>query len=208
MGALTLIRLDAILELISFFICAAISAGFIRAHLKLKVGVFLWLGAGFGLMAGAMLARSLYIILTLTVERGFARPLQPLLQLYSIELFYSIIRVSAYVLFIVAYLIPLVRERVELGLGAVPPLLVIYNSTFEIISAALLLYVVIVTSVNWYVRRSAGSSLIAAGFWALILSHVAFFLTPLSLLLYFLGHGLQLTALILLALGTVEAGRG
>lgn len=205
LGALTLIRLDAILELISFFICAAISVGFIRAHLKLRVGTFLWLGTGFGLMAGAMLARSLYIILAVTVERGFGRPLQPLLQLYSIELLYSVIRVSAYVLFIIAYLTPLVRERVELG--AIPPLLIVYNSTFEIISVALLIYVVIITTVNWFVRRSAGSSLIAAGFWALALSHVAFFLTPLSLLLYFVGHGLQLSALILLALGTLEAGR-
>ncbi|MEN3047387.1 MAG: hypothetical protein ABDH63_01205 [Candidatus Caldarchaeales archaeon] len=206
LGALALLRLDAILELISFFICAAISAGFVRAHLRLRAGVFLWLGAGFGLMAGAMLARSLFIILAISAERGFGRPFQQLLQLYQVELFYSAVRVTAYVLFIVAYVIPLVRARVELG--AVPPMTIVYNATFEIISAGLLVYVVVVTTVNWYAKRSAGSSLIAAGFWALMLSHVAFFLTPLSIMYYLLGHGLQLSALALIALGTLEAGRG
>ena len=56
---LNVIRIDVVLELISFAICIFISLSFLRAHLRLGSSTFVLLSAGFGLMGGAMLVRAI-----------------------------------------------------------------------------------------------------------------------------------------------------
>ncbi|MFZ8858052.1 MAG: hypothetical protein ACO2O1_07425 [Candidatus Caldarchaeales archaeon] len=58
---LNVIRIDVVLELISFAICIFISLSFLRAHLRLGSSTFVLLSAGFGLMGGAMLVRAITI---------------------------------------------------------------------------------------------------------------------------------------------------
>jgi hypothetical protein len=62
---LNVIRIDVVLELISFAICIFISLSFLRAHLRLGSSTFVLLSAGFGLMGGAMLVRAITIGATL-----------------------------------------------------------------------------------------------------------------------------------------------
>jgi hypothetical protein len=75
-------------------------------------------------------------------------------------------------------------------------------------SVVVLAYVVIASTVNWMRTGSKGSGSVAAGFWALLASHLLFALTPLNFLLYFAGHAAQLLSLLLILWGSLEAMRG
>ncbi|MCS7142653.1 MAG: hypothetical protein NZ920_02495 [Aigarchaeota archaeon] len=203
---LTLIRVDVLFELACFAISLLVSIGFIRAHLKIGSETFLLLGTGFSIMAGAMLVRSIYILAALASVREPLRFGHMLVQLPSIETIYSVIRLTAYVLFIIAYLLPQLRRPSSFAMML--PTLTLYNPTFELTAAVLLVYIVVMTTVNWSYTRSMGSGEIALGFWALMISHITTFMTIVNFVFYFIGHVTQLIGLILIVIGTWEASRG
>ncbi len=205
---LNVIRIDVVLELLSFAICVFISLSFLRAHLRLGSSTFALLSAGFGLMGGAMLVRALIIGAALfgLFGRDLSRSLAP--YIFQVELFYSLVRVAAYLTFVMAYVLHS-ASRKEVQAVLIPPAaLLIYNPAFELMSVVVLAYVVIASTVNWRRTGSKGSGSVAAGFWALLLSHLLFALTPLSILLYFAGHAAQLLSLLLVLWGALEAMRG
>ena len=99
---LNVIRIDVVLELISFAICIFISLSFLRAHLRLGSSTFVLLSAGFGLMGGAMLVRAITIGAALFgfFGRDLSRSLAP--YLFQVELLYSFVRLAAYLVFVLA----------------------------------------------------------------------------------------------------------
>jgi hypothetical protein len=205
---LNVIRIDVVLELISFAICTFISLSFLRAHLRLGSSTFVLLSAGFGLMGRAMLVRAITIGAALFgfFGRDLSRSLAP--YLFQVELLYSFVRLAAYLVFVLAYVLrPASRSGVQAAVVP-PPLLLIYNPAFELMSVVVLAYVVIASTVNWMRTGSKGSGSVAGGFWALLASHLLFALTPLSFLLYFAGHAAQLLSLLLILWGSLEAMRG
>ncbi len=205
---LNVIRADVVLELVSFAICVFISLSFLRAHLRLGSSVFALLSAGFGLMGGAMLVRALTIGAALfgLFGRDLSRSLGP--YLFQVELLYSFVRVAAYLVFVMAYVLHPASRR-EVQAAVVPPaVLLIYNPAFELMSVAVLAYVVVASTVNWMRTGSKGSGSVASGFWVLLVSHLLFALTPLSISLYFAGHAAQLLSLLLILWGALEAMRG
>ncbi|MEM0376079.1 MAG: hypothetical protein QXO17_05695 [Nitrososphaerota archaeon] len=204
----SVIRIDVVLELISFAICAFISLSFLRAHLNLGSRVFAMLSAGFGLMGGAMLVRALIVGASLFgfFGRDLSRTLMP--YLFQVELLYSFVRLTAYLLFVLAYVLyQAPRASAELAVVP-PPVLLIYNPAFELMSVVLLAYVVAASTGNWRRTNSRGSGSVALGFWALLASHLLFALTPLNFILYFAGHAVQLLSLLLILFGALEAMRG
>lgn len=206
LGILPLLRIDLVFEAVSLVIGLFIAVQSFRAYRVLGSRGFLLLGVGFALMSAAMLFRVAVIGFMVAVAGPLSRPpLQPLLGLVAVEVVYSVLRVVAYIIFIAAYALPRLRppEAVQL---LFPLLLTIYNPLFEVISAGLLVYLVVETAHNWVSGRPRGSGSIFTGFLALLLSHILFFLTPLNLLYYILGHAAQLVALTMILIGTYEAG--
>ena len=205
---LNIIRIDVVLELLSFAICVFISLSFLRAYLRLGSSAFALLSAGFGLMGGAMLVRALTIGAAFfgLFGRDIGRSLTP--YLFQVELLYSVVRVTAYLFFVLAYVLhPAFRREVQAAVLP-PAVLLIYNPAFELMSVVVLAYVVAASTYNWVRSGSKGSVSVAAGFWALLLSHLLFALTPLNVLLYFAGHAAQLLSLLLILWGALEAMRG
>ncbi|GBC71397.1 hypothetical protein HRbin02_01178 [Candidatus Calditenuaceae archaeon HR02] len=206
LGIFSLLRIDVVFEAVSLVIGLFIAVQSFRAYRVLGSWGFFLLGVGFAFMSVAMLFRVAVIGFIVTVAGPISRPpLQPLLGLVTVEVVYSVIRVVAYVIFIAAYALPRLRTPQAVQL-LYPLLLTIYNPLFEIISAGLLVYLVVETAHNWVSGRPRGSGSIFAGFLALLLSHILFFLTPLNLLYYILGHAAQLVALTMILIGTYEAG--
>ncbi len=161
---LNVIRIDVVLELISFAICTFISLSFLRAHLRLGSRTFVLLSAGFGLMGGAMLVRAITIGAALFgfFGRDLSRSLAP--YLFQVELLYSFVRLAAYLVFVLAYVFrPASRSGVQAAVVP-PPLLLIYNPAFELMSVVVLAYVVIASTVNWMRTGSKGSGSVAGGF--------------------------------------------
>lgn len=204
-GLLQLLRLDVVFETISMILGVVIAVQSLRAHRVLRSSSFLLLGVGFTLMCVAMLVRVAVVGLFVTAPPMGRQFALPFFGLVTAELVYSAIRIVAYVVFLAAY----AASRLGVGrelMAAFPILLTIYNPIFELVSAALLVYVVIETAHNWAAGRPRGSGVIFAGFLALLLSHILFFLTPLGTLYYLLGHAAQLSSLTMILLGTHEAG--
>lgn len=206
LGILSLLRIDVIFEAVSLVIGLFIAAQSFRAYRVLGSKGFLLLGVGFALMSAAMLFRVAVIGFVVAVAGPMGRPpLQPFLGLVTVEVIYSVVRVVAYIIFIAAYALPRLRPPQAMQI-LYPLLLTIYNPLFEVVSAGLLVYLVVETAHNWASGRPRGSGRIFIGFLTLLLSHILFFLTPLNLLYYILGHTAQLIALTMILLGTYEAG--
>ncbi|MCS7145321.1 MAG: hypothetical protein RMJ28_06890 [Nitrososphaerota archaeon] len=206
MGLLPLLRVEVVFEAISLVLGLVIAVQSLRAHRVLASGSFLLLGVGFVLMSAAMLFRVSVVGLVVAAAPPMGRPLPyPVLGLFTVEVIYSVIRVVAYTVFVAAYAVSRLRAAPTAQL-VFPLLLTIYNPLFEIVSAALLLYVVVETAYNWLGGRPRGSGEIFAGFLTLLVSHILFFITPLGPLFYMLGHVAQLVALTMILLGTHEAG--
>jgi len=199
-----LLRIEVVFEAISLVISLFIAAQLFRAYRALGSRGILLLGAGFTLMSAAMLFRVVAVGLSLAAPSEGWRLVPWLTGLIKIEVVYSIVRVAAYVVFIAAYASP--RLMASRGVQAAAPLLLVYNPIFELVSAALLVYVVIENAHNWLAGSPRGSAEIFAGFLILLLSHVSTLLAPLGPVFYMLGHALQLSALTSILLGAYEAG--
>ncbi|MEM0482327.1 MAG: hypothetical protein QXM16_05525 [Nitrososphaerota archaeon] len=206
LSILSLLRIDVVFEAVSLVIGLFVAVQSFRAYRVLGSRGFLLLGVGFAFMSAAMLFRVAVVGFVVAVAGPLGRPiLYPVLGLITVEVIYSVVRLVAYLIFIAAYAAS--RLRPTQAVQALSPLLLtIYNPLFEIISAGLLVYVVVETAHNWASGRPRGSGGIFTGFLALLLSHVFFFLTPLNVLYYILGHAAQLVALTMILLGTYEAG--
>lgn len=205
-GILSLLRIEVVFEAISLVIGLIVAVQSFRAYRTLGSSSFLLLGVGFVLMSAAMLFRVSVVGLVVAAARPMGGPpLYPLLNLVAAEVIYSAVRVASYAVFVVAYAVS--RLRPAQTLAAVFPLLLpIYNPFFELVSAALLLYVVVETAYNWVSGKPRGAGEIFIGFLMLLVSHVLFFLTPLGAVFYILGHVAQLMGLTMILLGAYEAG--
>lgn len=192
----SIIRLDILFETISFTISLVISVVALAGGRKTGSRSLTLLSFGFFLMAAAMLLR--VVLTTWALSMPFPRPpalrFLPILILQTQELVYSVIRISAYAVFLYLYsAYSATKAQTSPGLIAVAPSL-IYNPLFEAVSAVIIFIVVL----QLIKARNAGESpYVLYGFILLMLSHVLFLALPLWLIFYFVAQFLQFVALSL-----------
>jgi hypothetical protein len=197
-----ILRVDVLLEMASAVFSLIISLLALDASRRIGSRTLLQLGAGFLLMAIAMLSRSLSVagLLSSTFAGEIPR-LTFLTQLFLLEIIYSVIRIAGYIIFI--YLYASTMGSAEKKATEAFPAIAIYNPVFELASAILLTFVVYRTAVNWMHAKRPFSWVVFLGFTLLMSSHILFLLTNQSFTYYLAGHFTQLASLALFLLAVI-----
>ncbi|MDW7978626.1 MAG: hypothetical protein RMH74_07465 [Candidatus Caldarchaeum sp.] len=189
----SIVRLDILFESISLILSLSIGSVSFFAWRRLGARTLLLFALGFFLMAAAMLIRVVVVSLAFS-PFFFSPPLRslPFLVLQLQETVYSLIRLLSYIIFLYLYAAhPLKKSQ---GVALLAPVSLIYNPFFEAVSAMILGFVVFqLATTSKEVRPSYGT----AAFSLLLISHVLFIATPLSLNFYILAHFVQMLSLIL-----------
>ncbi|MEM4280891.1 MAG: hypothetical protein QW470_00745 [Candidatus Caldarchaeum sp.] len=187
----TLLRLDILFEAVSFVFSVIIASIAFLAWRRVGARSLFLFSLGFYLMAAAMIARVILVSWAFTASIP-TPPLRllPLLVLQVQEFVYSVVRLSAYVVFLYLYAAyPLKKTS---GAALLAPVSLIYNPLFEALSAVMLMFVVYQLL---KVSDENRSNYVLIAFTLLLVSHLLFFLTPLSLLLYLVAHFVQMVSL-------------
>lgn len=193
------LRIDVLLEFLAAVLGLTISLLSLEASRRLGSRTLLYLGLGFLLMALAMLSRT--IAVTALLSAGSLPEIGRLgiiSQLITLELLYSVIRISSYIVFIYLYVTTPPAPRSIPALAAI-----IFNPSFELVSAILLLPVVYRTGQNSLGGDNPFAWTVFTGFALLLASHLAFLFSGQSFTFYLAGHLLQLLALSLFFLALV-----
>ncbi|MEM1955270.1 MAG: hypothetical protein QXN44_00880 [Candidatus Caldarchaeum sp.] len=192
-----IVRLDIIFEAVSFIFSLAISSVALLAWRKLRSRTLLLFALGFFLMAAAMLLR--VVLVSLAFSSASSPPYFRHLFFLTLQLqetIYSLIRLVSYIVFLYLYAAyPLKKDG---GLYLLTPASLIYNPFFEAVSATILAFIVyqLVTTTR---DKQAGYG--TAGFIFLLISHLLFIATPLSVNFYLLAHFTQMLSFVLFLTG-------
>jgi len=117
----------------------------------------------------------------------------PFLILGVQELVYSVVRLAGYIIFL--YLYATYPVKGTSATIAILPISIIYNPVFEAVSATILGFIVYQLAAASRIKTPQRSGLVLAGFTLLLISHLLFLLTPITLFFYFVAHLLQLVSL-------------
>ncbi len=193
-GPFAILRADVLLEMISGIFSLTIALLSLEASRRIGSRTLIQLGIGFLLMAVAMLSRALSVSGLLTTV-GAIPHIEFLSQLFVLEIIYSVIRVAGYIIFI--YLYASTMGDAHKKASIVPKAIAIYNPSFELFSAILLIFVVYRTALNWISAKRPFAWSVFLGFTLLMISHISFLFSNISFTFYLAGHITQLISLTL-----------
>jgi uncharacterized membrane protein len=195
LGLPPILRLDIIFEAISLAFSLVITVIGLYAWRRIGSKTLLLLSLGFLTMSAAMLLRIVLIswAFSFMPEQGRGLRILPFLVLGVQELVYSVVRLAGYIIFLYLYSAYPIKDTS--ATTAILPISLIYNPVFEAVSATILGFIVYQLAAASRTKTAHRSGLVLAGFTLLLISHLLFLLTPVTLFFYFAAHLSQLVSL-------------
>jgi len=207
-------RLD-LLEFISAFISFAIGYYALKAYKLTAKKELLYLFFGFTILGLGMLTRVVTTAYIIAIRATEPAPVSIKLMVSFAILIYSITQLVAYSLFTVTYAIQVKQipvttaEAVATGTAAIFPL--IWNPAItpvmELIAIVLLGYVAAQVFMNYLLKKTQTTRLVALGFVCMFLSHLFFLFTGVNIAFYMLGQLVQLAGFLLLLVLLAKVSR-
>lgn len=150
------------------------------------------------------------------ISRVYEAPRQLIGLINLVALIYSITQLVAYSLIVATYVFqakPLNEKTTVAGTTSaiVAVVFPIYRLFFipwlELVAITMLAFVVVITFMNWQIRKSSESALVLSGFGLILMSHIFFLLLPVDEMLLLLGQTTQLAGFICLSAMLAKVSR-